>query len=290
MNKAKILRGNPIKVHLAPLPHIGTRLHSHNFFELMYVKNGKIKQYANGVYQELYPGDFILLEPCDSHEYITETINDQDISVINACFTATGIDSSMHECKSLSMLLEHPVFNDFPKDKKLLPSCRVMHDDNNKIYNLIAEIGSELEKASDYSILFARHKLILLLFTIMSEYTNLDDCDKKSEIPQIMITAIANRYNEPNLLINLSKELNYSISFLSTLFKKHYDTGFKECLQNYRIDQAKHLLFSTSMSIKDISLAVGYSQTRYFYRLFKTYTQLTPTEFRTKRDAIYDKK
>lgn len=48
-----------------------------------------------------------------------------------------------------------------------------------------------------------------------------------------------------------------------------------------RIEKAKELLSMTTMSISEAAFAVGYSNPLYFSRLFKQYTGLSPTQFRS---------
>lgn len=51
-------------------------------------------------------------------------------------------------------------------------------------------------------------------------------------------------------------------------------------LKKIRVENAKNLLLNTDQTVEDISYAVGYSDIKYFSRLFKKLTGLTPTEFR----------
>ena len=64
------------------------------------------------------------------------------------------------------------------------------------------------------------------------------------------------------------------------MFKKETDMNFSEYLKKIRIDNAKNLLLNTENTVEDISYAVGYSDIKYFSRLFKKLTGVTPTEFR----------
>ena len=78
----------------------------------------------------------------------------------------------------------------------------------------------------------------------------------------------------------VSKEIGFNATYFSGMFKKETDMNFSEYLKKIRIDNAKNLLLNTENSVEDISYAVGYSDIKYFSRLFKKLTGVTPTEFR----------
>ena len=69
------------------------------------------------------------------------------------------------------------------------------------------------------------------------------------------------------------------IIFLQCL-KKEVGVNFSEYLIKVRIKNAKEMLLNTEGSVEDISYAVGYSDIKYFSRIFKKYMGVTPTEFR----------
>ena len=64
------------------------------------------------------------------------------------------------------------------------------------------------------------------------------------------------------------------------MFKKETGMNFSDYLKKIRIDNAKNMLLNTEQTVEDISYAVGYSDIKYFSRLFKKLTGVTPTEFR----------
>lgn len=69
-------------------------------------------------------------------------------------------------------------------------------------------------------------------------------------------------------------------AYFSTLFKNTTGHSFKEYLTMVRIEESKRLLKTTSHSIVDICLAVGFEDQSYFSKVFKKYTGLTPKQYR----------
>ena len=56
--------------------------------------------------------------------------------------------------------------------------------------------------------------------------------------------------------------------------------SFPEFLLESRLLHAKQLLATTNLSIKQITLETGFSQSSYFIRCFKTQENVTPMQFR----------
>ena len=49
-----------------------------------------------------------------------------------------------------------------------------------------------------------------------------------------------------------------------------------------RIERAKVLLLSTNESILDIGLALGFHDQSHFYKTFKSFTGMSPSDYRNK--------
>lgn len=97
--------------------------------------------------------------------------------------------------------------------------------------------------------------------------------------------ARAVRYIDAHLFESLSvarvaSEVNLSPSHFSRLFRS--TTGFSphEYIMLHRIDEAKALLQSTSLSVKEIAFRVGYHSEVNFILAFTDKTGQTPTQFR----------
>jgi AraC-like DNA-binding protein len=62
-------------------------------------------------------------------------------------------------------------------------------------------------------------------------------------------------------------------------------SSFNQVLADYRCRLAKRLLAHTSESIEQIVYLTGFSEPSTFYRAFKRWTNLTPIEYRKKKQA-----
>ncbi len=77
-----------------------------------------------------------------------------------------------------------------------------------------------------------------------------------------------------------SEKYFFSKEYLSKMFKKKYNCGIYEYAMKLRMNRAKLLLKDNSISIKEISDRLGFSNNNYFSKAFKNYTNLSPTEFK----------
>lgn len=88
------------------------------------------------------------------------------------------------------------------------------------------------------------------------------------------------RFRENLTLKSVADELFISDSYLGKLFKSRTDFTFLEMLTFYRMKKAVELLQNTDMKVYEISYAIGYSDSRYFSRLFRKITGLKPMELK----------
>lgn len=55
---------------------------------------------------------------------------------------------------------------------------------------------------------------------------------------------------------------------------------FIDYVNRLRIEKAKNLLYSTTLSIKEIGFQVGFSDEKYFMKVFKKLEGLSPSQYR----------
>ncbi|MBP1991406.1 helix-turn-helix domain-containing protein [Paenibacillus eucommiae] len=83
-------------------------------------------------------------------------------------------------------------------------------------------------------------------------------------------------------LTTAAERLNLNPSYLSRVFKESTGGTLMDYLTGVRIEKSKHLLTESSLKIKEIGERLGYTQANYFTKLFRSYTGLTPGEYRRK--------
>ena len=88
-------------------------------------------------------------------------------------------------------------------------------------------------------------------------------------------------FSNPDLSLNhLSQAFELNPKVVSHLFKEEFGEKFVDYLANVRVEKAKTLLSSTSLSVQEIALRVGYTHSFSFIRVFKKIVGMTPGDYR----------
>lgn len=80
-------------------------------------------------------------------------------------------------------------------------------------------------------------------------------------------------------ITNIYDKYDISIAYMSYLFKKEIGMGFSDYVWKLRFEKACELLKERTLSVDEVSLAVGYLHSSSFRRKFKQETGLSPTEY-----------
>lgn len=91
---------------------------------------------------------------------------------------------------------------------------------------------------------------------------------------------INEHFRESVNLETVSREVGLNPAYFSSVFKKDTGQNFMDYVISVRMENAKALLTRTNKDVIDIAYEVGYSDVKYFSKLFKKNTSLTPTEYR----------
>lgn len=82
---------------------------------------------------------------------------------------------------------------------------------------------------------------------------------------------------------DVAKQVGLSVSQLNRLFKQEYSSTVYAYILDNKINTAKTLLSSTSMSVCEIAFMLNFTDEHYFSNIFKKKTGYTPTEWRNGR-------
>lgn len=98
---------------------------------------------------------------------------------------------------------------------------------------------------------------------------------------QEALSYIQENYAREDLSNNLvAKQVNLSVSWLSTKFKEEVGVGISDYLNGIRIQKAKQLFDEQDYMIYEVAEKVGFASSQYFSKIFKQVTGLTPNEYR----------
>lgn len=141
-----------------------------------------------------------------------------------------------------------------------------------------------LEKVQDsfWYCTSTQEVFLLLQRTILKRMQQLNE-EKASQEARPILEAkkyIQEHYQEALRLEDVSSVIGFNATYFSTLFKKETGQNFMDYLTELRISKAKELLCETDISISDAAEMVGYRDLKYFSRLFKKITGISPSDYK----------
>ena len=95
-----------------------------------------------------------------------------------------------------------------------------------------------------------------------------------------VVSYIDDKYYYEISLKTLAAMFKVNAAYLGRLFKNETGEIFSYYLNNVRIEKAKQMLMETSLSAKKVAVRVGYTNSNYFYEVFKKFTGVYPTQYR----------
>ena len=108
----------------------------------------------------------------------------------------------------------------------------------------------------------------------------LRDEGKKSGFVRKFQDYMKEHYMKNISLEDVAGEFMLSSSYCSRLIKESMGSNFTQLLIEERMRKAKELLKYTDLRIYEIAIRIGYSDVKYFNRVFKTSVGMTPQQFR----------
>lgn len=137
------------------------------------------------------------------------------------------------------------------------------------------EEGAYTQNMSDYA-------MSLLLMEISRGYAQ--PAGVRDKLPEAVISArewIKNHYYHPFEVSELAEILGYRADYLSSLFKRQMGVPIVRYANQIRIRTAKTLLSNYDVTIKEAAYSCGFSDEKYFMKVFKQMEGITPAQYRS---------
>lgn len=170
---------------------------------------------------------------------------------------------NIYEFSIKILLLIDSVLEEFNVDKKY---------ERENLYEAITELCNE--NTRENIMTFIIRELEEFIQTVSKETI------KYSPVVQQIVNAVNERYYEELSLKTLAHQYNINSSYLGQIFNKEVGCSFSDYLNKTKNMKAKQLILETNMKINDIAKEVGYTDSSYFYRKFKKFFGVSPSNLR----------
>lgn len=256
--------------------------HSHNFVELVCITAGEGVHIINGKEYKVCRGDLFIIDYGTSHFFRGRS---SSFSWINCIFKPEylmGITTDITDAKKLLYyILKSANPTEHENDTvSLNTNLRINGEDVVSIfYDMLREYD---EKSCGYQEII-EHYLLIVLKKISRKLFLAAEDDKKSLIMEKIRRDIDNAQLGSISAKQLADSYFMSKTVFSENFKKYMGVSFREYVTKMRIEQACRLLLDEDYRISDIQSAVGYHDTKSFYRAFRYHTGMTPSEYKNSK-------
>lgn len=232
-----------------------SRTHWHDYFEMEYIVDGVGEYMVDGTIYTVKPGMMFFMTPINFHGF-----EDVDADMIKIMFT-----ENLASPEALSSISEHGIEHGL----ELSPADVVF------VENLLEEIDSAL---AEKDITYASALLNTLLLKLGKTATKSISASL-SYVRNAMLY-IRNNFRSRISLEDVAKAVDISPAYLSSIFPKETNIGYKEYLNTLRFEYAKKLLMYSDMSIGEICFESDFDDYANFMRSFKKRFDTSPALYR----------
>ncbi|WP_394236809.1 AraC family transcriptional regulator [Niallia oryzisoli] len=133
----------------------------------------------------------------------------------------------------------------------------------------------ETDKVDEHGISILIHRILYELERISNKADH-----TLEETIKTAVSFIESNYNKDITLNDIADHVKISPYHFSRLFKKQTNYTPHQYLIDFRINNAKKLLFSTNHSINEIAFKCGFNSVTHFVTTFKNHTNYSPKKYR----------
>jgi len=256
--------------------------HLHDFYSIFWIESGEAIHATEFVEYSLKADTILFVPPGLKHRmYIDKSVGGTYM-LFNEGFI-------QYNRKNHVPLKEYRLFNN-PDFKSLIT---VSPDRREKLKNITGLIFDELQTPDDYSqdiVLNLLHLFLLesrRIFDLQSQAVK----EVQHATPDATIIKfkqlIEENFTKEKNVSPYAEMLNMNPSCLNELAKRTTGITAGELIRNRVIDETKKLLYSSSISGKEIAFQLGFDDPAYFSRFFRKYTGTTLKEFRANSRKKY---
>lgn len=247
-------------------------LHDHEYWEVMLVHTGIVRQDIEGKSYDLYENDICIVAPTTAHTVIEDT--DKPLKWVNFEINADFFEEFLRNIykEELERIKEKGIV----RSKLEKEEVRRVFDRLWKIQEIQANEG---EKQS--------WRIKALVAEIVLNFINSDKKVESREKMHPIVASVLQQFSkEENLKKNfreICRELNYVEEYVIRLFQREGLLSPNKYFIEKKLERARGLLETTDMRVIEIADAVGYQSLSHFNRVFKERFGGTPTQYKKDR-------
>ena len=252
--------------------------HSHTFFEISYIYDGRCTQNISGKTIEMRTGDFCVIPPGISHSFAVF----DDTIAINIMLRRDTLHTMFYSFLNTQNILSSFFLNNIYA-KKANDYIMFRTGQDEAIATSFIWMLSESLNKEEYHYQAITNTLLLDFYLIIRRYSEsvqMPLFDSRVDVQRYaLIQYIQENYKDVTLS-DLSSKFHYSTEYTSRLIKELTGMNYTEILRTVRIERSQDLLANSTMTVQTIAEAVGYDTTEHYIRQFKKHTGMTPSAYR----------
>lgn len=250
-------------------------LHRHYDLEIIMCLEGHISLEVDNKKYDLYPNQMIILAPLIAHSANTPALEAKSMFIkFGSSFLGDSFTTFTELC------IDNPVID-------LNEICTPWQE---KTKVLLNNIRDEITTSTHHSKLLLKSDLYRLSAYILESYQSENQTQSSQyhshvatqRIDTVFQYVFANYYKQITVE-DAAKISGYTKEYFCKIFKQLSGEPFHQFLNRVRIENAKFMLANTTISINEISVFVGINECDTFRRVFKHFTNTTPSEYRKKQ-------
>lgn len=266
-------------------------------YVLYIIVSGEMYLDEDGHSYTLKQGDAIFLEPGMLHQGTDYS----SCTYLYAHFPPSAfhklLEQTPEEQQALIQNLIHMHYSESPLSDVLYTNAsflfpKHLHMENKAVYDQVLHLAHEAIRKSQSRQVFYKSLTSCYFMEIISLFSAafMDDwafhnAQKKMQSTMYEKTSelldyLHSFYYEKITGSSLEQHFSINFDYLNRIFKKRTGITIFAYLNQIRVDQAKQLLLTTQLSMREIAFQTGFSDEYYFHRMFKKKTGSTPAKYR----------
>ncbi len=268
---------DPFEIALSePMDECPRPIHSHSFFELIYIVSGKGRHFVNESSLNYLPGHLFLITPGDSHHFDIQ----KQTTLLFVRFNESYLGSSKLQERSRQSIAY--ILKNANHDSGSLLKNRGDQIVAKSLMDAIIREHNERDFYHQELLLQFIDTILMLVVrnitTRLPEKVNENTEEKALEILQYVQTNIA--VPQKIRAKAISQQFGISESYLGRYFKKHTNETLQEYILRYKLRMVESRLLHSDMRLNEIADSLGFTDKSHLNRLFRKYNGVSPAQYK----------